>query len=187
MRAAAIALAAAAAAATNPLLCTHQTVTLTLDWRAMAASGKSESRVRSDMAEATAWVTAAGASDTSPTTTGAETCRAADAPDDAYTTLCRYCLPPGDYELWTSDSWGDGWGLGAFDLELEGCAALSGTQPKGARKCRPDGDSAPCNATTRGRRVDVRKSLPRTLGGPGVGGRRSRTPRPRRGYSDGFP
>ena len=138
----------------HSLLCPHVTATLTLDWTGMLESGKTEARIRSDMAEASAMVSEVGAVGPHPTIDGAARCEAADvvAAGDAYygyVSVCRYCLPTGSYELVTKDAWGDGWGDGVFHLALEGCDALEGTQAKGPKQCSPRNGHESCNATSR--------------------------------------
>ena len=59
----------------NALQCSALTATLTLDWTASIGKKKA-SRVRADMAEATAWIMSADGRE--PTVAGADVCRAAD-------------------------------------------------------------------------------------------------------------
>ena len=70
----------------HSLLCPHVTATLTLDWTGMLDAGKTEARIRSDMAEASAMVSEVGAVGPHPTIDGAARCEAADvvAEGDAY-------------------------------------------------------------------------------------------------------
>ena len=147
---------AAVAHASNPLLCQDQTVTITLDWTGLIEENRPLERTHDYMEEAQAWITHAESQERVLTLDhGADACQ---PPFDSfvlndastYVSQCRYCLPAGDYELHTYDSWGDGWGPGTYALAMEGCNELHGTQAGGvdangvSAGCVPDTAHGTC-------------------------------------------